>query len=325
MSPKKGQPFHRNKTHLNHPTIDFQGTFVGRFSGIHSPLWLRPVEHAVTGHMDVEFLGSTEMDMAGTWPKREILVDGWNPANHLGWCWNPINKWEKLPRNKIGAGFQPSTVSLVQGGPQPAINGDYGAFVIEIGFLLTHTHNVQSVPSTILLWGTEHVLYRHPTRWTSSWSIPSSSRKTPREEDFLATRVQMCDPHRWQTWTCRAHHVWAPTVVCSWVKHVCNSSNTQIVHFYSQNSRVGLLENVTTGEIQSITEALLKDDDEVHQKDRVSWLNLQSLCIFFGIDSFRMHSLPWAPKTMKNKGFGHLKTRLFTIKTSKNVGFGGPW
>jgi len=28
---------------------------------------------------------------------------------------------------------------------------------------------------------------------------------------------------------------------------------------------------------------------------------------------------------MKNKGFGHLKTRLFTIKTSKNIGFGGPW
>ena len=32
--------------------------------------------------------------------------------------------------------------------------------------------------------------------------------------------------------------------------------------------------------------------------------------------------IPWAPKTMKNKGFGHLKTRLFTIKTSKNLGFG---
>ena len=31
------------------------------------------------------------------------------------------------------------------------------------------------------------------------------------------------------------------------------------------------------------------------------------------------------PKTMKNKGFGHLKTRLFTIKTSKHVGFGIPW
>ena len=28
---------------------------------------------------------------------------------------------------------------------------------------------------------------------------------------------------------------------------------------------------------------------------------------------------------MKNKGFGHLKTRLFTIKTSKHVGLGGPW
>ncbi len=27
---------------------------------------------------------------------------------------------------------------------------------------------------------------------------------------------------------------------------------------------------------------------------------------------------------MKNKGFGHLKTMLFTIKTSKNVGLGGP-
>ena len=31
------------------------------------------------------------------------------------------------------------------------------------------------------------------------------------------------------------------------------------------------------------------------------------------------------PKTMKNEGFGHLKPRLFTIKPSKNVGFGGPW
>ena len=27
---------------------------------------------------------------------------------------------------------------------------------------------------------------------------------------------------------------------------------------------------------------------------------------------------------MKNKGFGHLKTRLFTIKTSKKSRFGGP-
>ena len=35
--------------------------------------------------------------------------------------------------------------------------------------------------------------------------------------------------------------------------------------------------------------------------------------------------MPWAPKTMKNKGFGQLKTRLFTINTSKNVGLGGPW
>ncbi len=36
-------------------------------------------------------------------------------------------------------------------------------------------------------------------------------------------------------------------------------------------------------------------------------------------------ALQWAPKTMKNKDFGYLKTKLFTIKTSKNVGFGGPW
>ena len=33
--------------------------------------------------------------------------------------------------------------------------------------------------------------------------------------------------------------------------------------------------------------------------------------------------LPWAPKTMKNKGFGHLQTRLFTIKTSKHGWFWG--
>ena len=31
------------------------------------------------------------------------------------------------------------------------------------------------------------------------------------------------------------------------------------------------------------------------------------------------------PKTMKNKGLGHQKTRLFTINTSENVGFGCPW
>ena len=38
-----------------------------------------------------------------------------------------------------------------------------------------------------------------------------------------------------------------------------------------------------------------------------------------------IHWTPWAPQTMKNRGFGHLTTRLFTIKTSRNVGFGGPW
>ena len=35
--------------------------------------------------------------------------------------------------------------------------------------------------------------------------------------------------------------------------------------------------------------------------------------------------LPWAPKTMQNQGFDHLKARLFTIKPSKHVGFAGPW
>jgi len=29
---------------------------------------------------------------------------------------------------------------------------------------------------------------------------------------------------------------------------------------------------------------------------------------------------PW-----KNNGFGHLKASVFTVKTSKHVGFGGPW
>ena len=33
---------------------------------------------------------------------------------------------------------------------------------------------------------------------------------------------------------------------------------------------------------------------------------------------------PWAAKTMKNKGVGHLKTRLFTIKPLKTCGFWGP-
>ena len=30
-------------------------------------------------------------------------------------------------------------------------------------------------------------------------------------------------------------------------------------------------------------------------------------------------------KTMKHIGFGHLETMLFTIKTSKDVGFRGSW
>ena len=28
----------------------------------------------------------------------------------------------------------------------------------------------------------------------------------------------------------------------------------------------------------------------------------------------KVYKLPWAPKTMKNRGFGQLKTKLFTIK-----------
>ena len=31
------------------------------------------------------------------------------------------------------------------------------------------------------------------------------------------------------------------------------------------------------------------------------------------------------PKPWENKAFGHLKTQLFTIKTSKNLGLGGSW
>ena len=44
--------------------------------------------------------------------------------------------------------------------------------------------------------------------------------------------------------------------------------------------------------------------------------------------SYMIHGevyLPWAPKTVKNKGVGHLKPRLFTMKTSKHVSLGGPW
>ena len=45
-------------------------------------------------------------------------------------------------------------------------------------------------------------------------------------------------------------------------------------------------------------------------------------CLSF--QTFRV-SIPWAPKTMKNEGFGHLKTRILTIKTFRNVGLGGPY
>ena len=38
-----------------------------------------------------------------------------------------------------------------------------------------------------------------------------------------------------------------------------------------------------------------------------------------------MYISTMSPQNHKNKGFGHLETSLFTIKISKNVGFGGPW
>ena len=33
-------------------------------------------------------------------------VDGWNPANHLGWCWNPINNGINYQPQQVNAGFQ---------------------------------------------------------------------------------------------------------------------------------------------------------------------------------------------------------------------------
>ena len=59
-----------------------------------------------------------------------------------------------------------------------------------------------------------------------------------------------------------------------------------------------------------------------------SWTVLDRLrCsgVFFKTVYWVYIYIPWAPKTMKNKGFGQLRTRLFTINTSKNVGLGGPW
>ena len=50
--------------------------------------------------------------------------------------------------------------------------------------------------------------------------------------------------------------------------------------------------------------------------------------VFFQCISFQIWRhvgyLLWAPKTMKHKGFGHLKAILFTKKTSKHIGFEGP-
>ena len=45
----------------------------------------------------------------------------------------------------------------------------------------------------------------------------------------------------------------------------------------------------------------------------------------FWTTNFCLSYIPWPPQTMKNKGFGHLETRLSSIKTSKSVGLGGPW
>ena len=36
-----------------------------------------------------------------------------------------------------------------------------------------------------------------------------------------------------------------------------------------------------------------------------------------------VHDIPWAPKAMKHKGFGHLKTKVI-LKNTNHVGLGGP-
>ena len=37
-------------------------------------------------------------------------VDGRNPNNHLGWCWNPVNNGMNYQPQLVIAGFQPLTV-----------------------------------------------------------------------------------------------------------------------------------------------------------------------------------------------------------------------
>ena len=51
------------------------------------------------------------------------------------------------------------------------------------------------------------------------------------------------------------------------------------------------------------------------KKNKVTW---------YAAGSRWLHTeyILWAPETMKNTGFGHLKSMLFTIKTSKHVGLG---
>ena len=50
-------------------------------------------------------------------------------------------------------------------------------------------------------------------------------------------------------------------------------------------------------------------------------IHFQTGCL--GVPGMYIYHEP--PKTMKNKCVGHLKTRLFTTNTSKNVGLGRPW
>ena len=56
---------------------------------------------------------------------------------------------------------------------------------------------------------------------------------------------------------------------------------------------------------------------------KISWVSLREWMIklpIMGESNNAIYHEP--PKPWKNKGFGHLKTKLFTIKTSKNVGLG---
>ncbi len=163
-------------------------------------------------------------------------------------------------KQKLVQDFSHQQVSLVQGGPRPVINGDYGAFVIEIGFLLTHT-----------MFSLCHLLYSCEALNMYCIGIPPAERH---HEVFLQAAGKHHARKKWQ-------HASRCAITTRLVKHT-EYISTRRTPGSGCLKMLRLVRSRASQRLSLKTKCTKKSVVTQHSEPRFA---------FQGIDSFRMHSL----------------------------------